>query len=359
MANPLLKLTGTPYEFGYTHGQAYHDAIHKFTEERVRLSSDEHWTGHSLPRAEILELAAACLDEHRAFAPELVEELQGMADATGLGLPELIIMNGFTDFIDLVFSVAKEKPTATRPMDNCTAFLIPANATANGHGYFGQTWDMHSSAMPYVLLIEGRPADGIPFLTFTTTGCVGMIGMNAAGIAVGINNIMGGDGQIGVTWPFVVRKMLAQSTIEDALEVLTSAKLAGSHNYLLFDKHSQGYNIEAMSSRFEVEPLDDAPIVHTNHCLVPRNKEVERERPEKSLESSLHRLSRGQELFEQRPLSVALLMEATRDEEAICVQDDPELHVATCGAAIMSPATGEFWAVQGLPNENEYERFAL
>ena len=47
------------------------------------------------------------------------------------------------------------------------------------------------------------------FLTFTVTGCIGMIGMNSAGITVGVNNLMATDGQIGVTWPFVVRKILA------------------------------------------------------------------------------------------------------------------------------------------------------
>ncbi|MEZ4609969.1 MAG: hypothetical protein R2838_06930 [Caldilineaceae bacterium] len=42
-------------------------------------------------------------------------------------------------------------------------------------------------------------------MTFTITGCVGMIGMNEHGVAVGINNLLGRDGRPGVHWPFVVR----------------------------------------------------------------------------------------------------------------------------------------------------------
>ena len=59
--------------------------------------------------------------------------------------------------------------------------------------------------------------------------------MNQAGIAIGINNLTATNGRVGVTWPFVVRKALAQTSIDDALVVVLEAELAGAHNYLLFD----------------------------------------------------------------------------------------------------------------------------
>lgn len=355
----VLNLTGSPYDFGYQHGLAYRDAIHHFTEERVQLSSDPNWTGATLSRAEVMELAVACLDEHRRYAPELIEELQGMADATGLGLAELIIMNGFTDFVDLVYSVGQKNPAVTHPLDDCTAFIVPDRATADGYGFLGQTWDMHATATPYVILINGQPVKGIPFLAFSTTGCIGMIGMNKAGIAVGINNIMGGDGQVGVTWPFVVRKILAQDNIEAALACITTAKLAGAHNYLLFDKHGQGYNVEAMSSRQHVQALNGQPIVHTNHCVFENNRAVERERPLESMQSSQNRLNKAHELLEQGHINEVTLMELTREESAICLSPKPPLHVETCGAAIMRPSTGDFWAIWGKPTEGDYERFVV
>jgi isopenicillin-N N-acyltransferase-like protein len=354
-----LKLTGSPFDFGYRHGQTYSEAIHHFTEERIKLSSDVHWTGHNLPREEIMEIAEACLAEHEAYSPQLVEELRGMADATGLGLAELIIMNGFTDFVDVVYTAGERTLAMPRPIDNCTAFLVPNTATADQHGFCGQTWDMHASATPYVLLIDGEPDDGIPFLSFSTTGCVGMIGMNAEGIAVGINNIMGGDGQIGVTWPFIIRKVLAQSNIDDALDCVVSAKRAGAHNYLLFDKNGRGYNIEAMGTHCEIEELAENVIVHTNHCVVDGAIALERERPADSMAHSVHRLELGYERLAERPITEETLMAVTRDESAICVRETPPLNVETCGAAIMRPATGDFWAVWGLPSENEYDHFTV
>ncbi|MYI41723.1 MAG: hypothetical protein F4063_07330, partial [Chloroflexi bacterium] len=294
----VIDLQGSPYAMGYVHGKRFHDEIHMFTEDRVRLCMDEKWTGHSLSRAAVIELAEACVAEHIAYAQELMEELRGMADATGLSLAELVINNGFTDFIDVVYNCGGLARPTSRVANNCTAFMLPGARSAAGVGYFGQTWDMHASATPYVILLRGEPDDAPAFLAFTITGCVGMIGMNSAGICVGINNLMAADGQIGVTWVFVVRKILQQTSIDAALACLTEAKLAGAHNYMLMDKQGRGYEVEAMSTRQHVRPLREETIIHTNHCLIQQNLDAERERPPESQASSRNRLLRAQELLD-------------------------------------------------------------
>ena len=358
----VLNLSGSYYDMGYKHGKTYTDAIHMFTEERVELSSSENWTGRNLSREAVIALAEACVAEHQAYAPDLMEELRGMADATGLSLAELVINNGFTDFIDVVYHVGDitQEPITTRyAADNCTAFLVPNDYSADKHGMYGQTWDMHATATPYVMLIHGQPDDAPDFFAFTNMGCLGMIGMNSEGISVGINNLMSTDGQIGVTWPFVVRKVLQQDNLDDALECITSAKLAGAHNYMLMDKHGDGYEIEAMSTSIDVQKLENSPIAHTNHCLIDRNLDVARERPAASQQSSENRLNRAYELLEHDDITPEDLMAVTRDETAICVRPTAPMYVESCGAAIMRPATGDFWAVWGLPAENEYEHFTL
>ena len=358
----VIKLCGTPYEMGYAHGQRFHDEIHMFTEERVRLCQDADWTGQNLSRAAVIALAEACVAEHQAYAPDLMQELQGMADATGLSLAELVINNGFTDFIDVVYNLGAERePTIAPPLvaDNCTAFMVPPSRSASGQAFLGQTWDMHASATPYVILIHGQPDDAPEFLTFTITGCVGMIGMNSEGICVGINNLMATDGQIGVTWPFVVRQILQQASLDAALECLTGAKLAGAHNYMLMDRQGRGYEVEAMSTSHHVQSLADETITHTNHCLIQQNLDVARERPPESRTSSENRLRRARELLANNAVTVEDLMALTRDDVAICTRPKPPMHVESCGAAIMSPTSGDFWSVWGIPADNEYERFVI
>lgn len=357
----VLEVGGSFYEMGFAHGKKFRDEIHEFTEDRIKLSSSDIWTGRSISREAVLELAEACVAEHEAYSPELMDELRGVSDATGLSLGALIINNGFTDFIDVVYAEgeAYTPKEAELHYDDCTAFLVPSNLTADGQAMYGQTWDMHATATPYVMLLRGTPDNAPKFLSFTITGCLGMIGMNEHGITVGINNISGGDGQIGVTWIFVVRKILMQDNIEDALKCITEAKLAGAHNYLIMDKHGNGYNVEAMSTRKEITKLNSESIVHTNHCLVDYTIDVQRYRPEASMQSSKARLTRAYNLLNDTDITPEKLMELTRDDEAICVRSKPPAHVESSGGAIMRPATGDFWACWGLPAENEYQHFSI
>jgi isopenicillin-N N-acyltransferase-like protein len=221
---------------------------------------------------------------------------------------------------------------------------------------------MHATATPYVILLRGKPARGLSFLALTIIGCVGMIGMNEAGIAIGVNNLVGGDGQAGVTWPFVVRKVLAQDNIDDALACISGARLAGAHNYMLVDGHGRGYNVEAMASRCQVEEVRAGAFVHTNHCLIARNIEVERARLPKSRASSETRLSQAQGWLGRGQITLADLFALTRSHEAIngiCVHPEAPLHLESCSAAIMRPASREMWAVWGPPCQGEYERFVV
>lgn len=357
MTQPIRKLTlsGTPYEIGFAHGVAYRDLIRAYAAERLHLVCDGSWTARPTTPAHVLQIAEACLPAHAAYAPDLYEEWQGMAAATDLSLAELLIVGGFTDFVDTVYNLLGRQ---SAPADNCTAFLVP-DSTADGAGFFGQTWDMHASAAPYVILLDVRPDTGAKSLIFTTTGCVGQIGMNEHGVAIGINNLLGADGQIGVTWNFVVRKALQQTNAADALACVLDAKLAGAHNYLIMDKTGAGYNVEAMSTVQAVTPLAAEPIVHTNHCLVPRTLAAAQPRPADLQLSSRNRLADANGRLTKRPITIGQLKALTRDENSICHYADPVRHTLTCGAVIMRPRTQELWAVAGLPSENEYAHFVV
>lgn len=360
----VLELSGTPYDMGYRHGQTYAAEIREMAEERFHLCSEPIWTGgQRLSREQILALAELCLEEHRLYSPELMQELEGMAAATGLSMSELVILNGFTDFVDVIANYQQTTPVAAHPAsDNCTAFIVPAKADEGGQGFIGQTWDMHATATPFVILMRGKPADKPAFLLFTIIGCVGMIGLNEAGIAVGINNLLGADGQPGVTWPFVIRKALMQTSLDDALKCITSAKLAGAHNYILADSSGRGYNVEAMSQRHIVEEVQAASYVHTNHCIHSMNLAVERKRLPESQLNSEQRLNRAQVLLQDGKITLDTLMALTRDqtgEYGICQAAAPPFFVESCGAVIMRPATREFWAVWGPPVNGEYERFVV
>ena len=340
---------------GHTHGTTYRDAIREYAEDRIALVCEGTWSGGPMSRDAVLAIAEECLPAHQAYAPDLYEEWQGLAAATGLTMAELVVVGGFTDFVDVVYKRYQQTAAKTH-IDDCTSFIVPDSA-ADGMGFFGQTWDMHASAEPYVILLDVQPIDGPRSLIFTTTGCLGQIGMNEHGVCIGINNLSGAAGQVGVTWNFVVRKALMQTNADDALACLTEAKLAGAHNYLIFDASGCGYNVEAMAADMHIEKLDATPIVHTNHCVIPAMLELQQVRSAERMVSTTNRLNDGNRWLETRPITADHLIALTRDESAICQRGDDAFHILSCGAAIMRPQTNEMWAVWGVPADYEYQKF--
>jgi len=348
-----LSLVGDAERRGELHGKAFRDEIRRYAEDRLRLASDGSWAGRPATEADVLALAEETLPAHRAYDAELFEEMEALGRACGLSAAEMVIVGGFTDFVDLVRARAGEAPEE----DDCTAAIVP-DTLAQGAGFLVQTWDMHDSASEYVAMFEVLPEGAPAARVFSTVGCLGQIGMNAAGIAIGINNLTAATGQVGVTWPFVVRKALRQTDLEKALACILDANLAGGHNYLLFDRYGRGYNVEAMPSHAAVTKLEAQPLLHTNHCIDRSTRAEEAEKEPALFRSSERRLERGVELLEERPLTFESLAAFTRDP-GICQRAFPPFHIESSGAVIMRPAKGELWALAGIPSENEYQIFRL
>jgi isopenicillin-N N-acyltransferase-like protein len=300
------------------------------------------------------------LPAHRSFDLGLYEEMEAMALAAGISLEEAVIVGGFTDFVDVVraggaIGLVEE--------DDCTAVIVP-DELADGKGLLAQTWDMHDSATEHVTMIRVAPDTGPGALVFSTVGCLGQIGMNEAGIAIGINNLTAANGRIGVTWPFVVRKALSQTSIEEALVVILEADLAGAHNYLLFDRTGAGYNIEAMPGYRAATTLAHDPLVHTNHCLDPEARRLEAPRPADLVQSSVDRLAMAADLLAKwvangDALTPQHMIDLTREPEVICRRSTAPYHNETAGAAVMRPGTREFWACWGIPADNDFEAFVV
>ncbi len=345
----VLEVAGTPEVVGAAHGQRFGADIRGYLEKRRTLSLE----GTDLDAEGVTAIAADMVDAHLAYDDALFDEMAAMAAAAGITPAEAIIVGGYTDFIDTVRAVAH----GTMVEDQCTAVITPDPASG-GAGFLAQTWDMHASATPHVFLLDVA-VDGAPrALVFTTHGTIGQIGLNEAGIAIGINNLTVSDGRHGVTWPFVVRKALKATTFDAALAAITEAPLAGGHNFLLLDGKGNGASIEATPTKTYVEPLGDDPLVHTNHCVVPETQAVEGARPDDLQENSVKRFADATALLGSGAEHTAeSLIDLLRDERSICRHPEPPHDYESSGAVIMRPARGDFWACWGVPSANEFVHF--
>jgi isopenicillin-N N-acyltransferase-like protein len=336
----VLEIYGDPSDFGRIHGTECKAMIRAYLDERLGLSGDATWAGREAPVDTVLSLAERTLPHHREYSPTLFEEMLALADSAGITPAEAVVVGGFTDLVDLVRAHDGWAPIE----DDCTAVIDPAN------GVFAQTWDMHASAGEYVLMLKLDPISGPAAVVQTTAGCLGQIGMNEAGIGIGINNLTS-IGKPGVTWPFVVRKVLEQSDLDSAIGAVASADLAGGHNYLIIGPEGNGANIEAMPGTIEVTRVTETPFVHTNHCLDPGTRLEEGERTPEHVAGSDTRLERGTEHAQDLDL---FFSDPSIARRAASIAD-----VATCGAVVIRPRERRLDSVWGIPGDHPWESFRL
>lgn len=351
----ILDVGGSPSQIGAAHGAAYADEITQYMNDRVDLVSSGLWSGGPISRSDVLDIAESMLPAHESFDAAIYEEMLAMAETAGISAAEAVVVGGFTDFVDTVRAVVGGPMPESVIEDDCTAMIVP-DSRAGGAGILGQTWDMHDDATDHVLLLRVRPDDAPAALVFTTTGCLGQIGMNSEGVCVGINNLVGLDGTRGVAWTSVVRGMLKTGSAAEARDVLLAADLAGAHNFLIFDKSGVGFTVEAMPSARPLIELDETPIVHTNHTLLAEATAAQAEKAPGLMDSSSSRYDTAVDLLSHGDIDVERVFEITREPGAICQSPVPPYNIESSGAAVMRPSTLEFWACWGQPISNDYEK---
>ncbi|MEM7627121.1 MAG: C45 family peptidase [Planctomycetota bacterium] len=362
-----LVMTGDAHELGAAHGRAWAEPIRELTEERLRLCRDRFWAGEDGGSADLAALAEACWAAQRRYDPLTTAEIEGLADATGVPARDLMVTAGFTDFVDAVRAASRhDQHAAVNDPGQCTAALVAPAAAADGKPYLAQTWDMHTSATPYVRMLDLRPSDQPAALVFTVTGCVGMVGLNEHGLGVGINNLVTSDGRPGVMWTSVVRRLLRAATADEALELLKRAPLAGAHHYLLLDAAGAGYSVEATPTRTAVRTLRST-LTHTNHCLSEEVAAVQPEKTGAAAQSTRLRLAAAEAWLDEHPAQLHRLglrdLLTQRDADtaigSICHGPLPGYDVETGGAVVMSPADRLVDAVWGQPDRSAFESLTV
>jgi isopenicillin-N N-acyltransferase-like protein len=219
-----------------------------------------------------------------------------------------------------------------------------------------QTWDMHATAIPYMMRLHVPEAEGRPETWVRTlTGCVGMCGMNHHGVAVAINNLCSTDARIGVVWPALVRRALRETRAAAARDVILSSPVGSGHHYLVADAHHAA-SIETSGTARKVvfeSGADSASFIHTNHCV---DADIEKHTRVFPFSSTYDRYRWLQDSVAGRPpASVHDLWMRLGSVEgyprSVCsnlsTPENPH-GTATCGAVAMDIGRRRVWAQAGL-----------
>ncbi|MCC7491118.1 MAG: hypothetical protein IT204_02160 [Fimbriimonadaceae bacterium] len=332
---------------GRAQGEHWREAVQEVCE--ARLASTLRWArlkGRSLSRTQLLGYLPPFLPVHQAYDADVWEEFAGIAEGAGVGLPELLIGNGYTDVRDVVVEAF---PTT----EGCTTFTALPPATADGRLYVGQTWDMDSSMLPYVYLCTRRPDRGPATVGVTTCGCLSLMGLNEAGIAVGNSNITPRDARVGVIYLALIHRALAQRTLDNAVLSITAAERASGHHYYLADAQ-RAVHLETTATRCDELDRDGACHAQSNDYRSPHFGELPVP-PTPEGRSIERRCQLAAELAARSPLTVGGL------QAALAAPGIPVSNAlaATCASIIMDPAARQLWATHGAPAADAWQQVTL
>lgn len=356
MALHHLELSGTPAEMGRQHGEALREQARAMCHTRLALAARAA-EKLSPPRdlAWCLELAAQCVQPVADYSPGVFAEWSGIAEAAGLTLPEMVIGNGWTDFADLLHRAGGAEA------HGCTFVAFTGERTVDGRTYVAQTWDMSPSAGPYLVLVRRRPAEGPATVGMTTAGCLSLIGLNEAGIAIGNTNLVPTDAHPGVHYLALIHQALAQTSPEAALAAIIGAQRLSGHFYYLAGPDGQVQSIETTAQRHQCLSPENGTLVHTNHYLGPVFAGEAFPPPSGSSAARQARMSAL--VAETRaPVGARDIQRLLSDHAGdwpICRHCDDPASWASLAAVLMCPEAGKLWVAAGNPCGSPAKEYTL
>lgn len=343
---PEFTVAGSPREMGRQFGDAARELIRGF----VAVALDRVNLTMRVSRKQAETIAAKSLEYAEKYSPDSCEELRGMAEAAGLELLDVMVLQ--------VRNQLQNEPEA-----GCTSLSLAA--MTNRGRLLAQNWDNDPALDPYTCVLTRRPARKPAFLNVTQAGLIAYIGFNEAGLGVCLNTLPAPSRPVGVPHYFTVREIYESTSLDGAIHAVQRAQRAIPANIMLTSPDGPA-DLEVTIDGVHVLPADEQGCVtHTNHCRHPALVGVNANFPE--LIQSKPRQERIDRLLADGPaITVDRLQEILRNHEdhprSICRHPNDDVgtgHWQTVFSVIIEPETRRMHLARGTPCAHPYEVYEL
>jgi len=236
-----VNVSGSYYEMGYQQGKLLQQG------------------GLTMPPPEekMLQFAQQCERIVGQYMPELLDEIQGVAEGSEIDYDALMTL------------------TMTAPFDpdkvpGCSVVVVMPEKTRNGHMIVGRNYDMFED-----ISLEGAtmyctyPEGGYASVGNCDIWVGRWDGLNEAGLFTGSAaiNLPGPILPGPVGW-FTGRHILdSYATVEEALTFIQELPRTGSGGRLITDKSGNAVVVEAGVAGIEIRYPEDGVLVLTNHAV--------------------------------------------------------------------------------------------
>jgi len=275
---PVLTLKGPPRLRGQIHGEALREPIRSMVEDwKASIAAD---TGLHPDRFFARFMAEAdYLRAVRRWTPDLLDEVEGIAEGSGLPF-EIIFARQLSDeepWLRLEVKFGSHWGLA----ESCSALGI--TGVGGRPPILAQNMDSPHYYDGYQVLLRIQPPDtDLEALVFTIAGKISLAGLNNRGVGICCNSVLQLDWvRDGLPEDFVVRGFLAQPTLDEALAFMHRVKHASGQNYVVGGPE-RVLDLEVSAHKIcEYVPYPGADRVwHTNHPLANDDVAIWRKRIE-------------------------------------------------------------------------------
>ena len=290
-----------------------------------------------------------------AHAPDLLYEMEGMAEGAGLDLVDILLINARSELMGM--------------MNECTALAAGGEVTEDGQVLLAQNWDWFTAVVSDPVLLHIRQPGKPQILTLCEAGQVGKIGMNSAGLGVCLNFLSHTDRGRGLPIHVILRQVLACETLGDAARTALSAPRGGAGNILLAHRAGEILDLELTAADADFVYGDAGWLVHANHYETPRLRSGDTGIQYSA--STLARAARARRLVaiaaNRRGLSIdrvqTILKDHTYGAYAICRHPEPAEdrleQSATCASLVMDLSAGTLHLAAGQPCREAYRPYTF
>lgn len=243
----VLNLAGTPFDIGLQHGAALGESIKETVQVYLELFRS---VGGATPEA-VRSMAMSYAHKIEQFDPRYMEEIRGIAEGAKMPISDILMLNARTEILTSLNAASHE----------CTTFCF------GREGILAQTWDWLQRLDGKPVLLNITHPDGHAVLTMTEPGIVGKIGLNSAGIGVGLNILTSSQRATGVPVHLLLRSALDSPTWQQAYDRLTTSEIGTNSAITLADDAGRYLTFEYKGGSLSIIRPVNGVLLHTNHYL--------------------------------------------------------------------------------------------
>ena len=213
---------------------------------------------------ETIVFAQECRPHIKKYSPGILEELQGLCDATDF---DSKLLDAF------ILALGRDKINQARELFKkgvdfgCTSFAIKSSHTGLGTALFAQNYDWTESFREYFTVVWNNPKNGIANLSFTDHIVGRYGGMNRAGLAMSIHGIPSykKEWAPGLRMNVISRWVLDNmKTTKDVIKYIEEIPHVCGHNFLICDRNDDIVRIETAGDKVVVTQSENGFMGITN-----------------------------------------------------------------------------------------------